>query len=160
MAFKSIGKGISAKELIILLVILFSGALYVFYIWLDTKNHNLREVMQVAKSIEATLPKAELADLEPNAEDLKDNRYPLLKNALQKVIQVNKEARFAYLYVERGGKLYFLVDSEPESSPDYSPAGQEFTEANPADMKPITEGIALVTADPIVAKYPGPIRLI
>lgn len=145
MTFKSIGKEISARELIILLVILFSGALYVFYIWLDTKNHNLREVMQVAKSIEATLPKAELADLEPNAEDLKDNSYPLLKNVLQKVIQVNHEARFAYLYVEREGKLFFLVDSEPETSPDYSPSGQEFTEADPLDKKPITEGIALVT---------------
>ncbi|MBC8005968.1 MAG: hypothetical protein H7X84_10875, partial [Verrucomicrobia bacterium] len=145
MTFKSVGKAISAKELIILLVILFSGALYVYHIWLDTRNQSIHETLQIAKSIEATLPKAELTTLDPNAEDLKDNSYPLLKNALQKVIEVNKEARFAYVYVERGGKLFFLVDSEPETSPDYSPPGQEFTEANPIDIKPISEGIALVT---------------
>lgn len=145
MTLRDIGGGVSARERIILLVLLLIGTLYVFSIWTDTKNQNRDAVLQVAKSVESILPKQELKNLEQDAEALKDNSYPILKNALQKVIQVNPKARFAYLYVERGGKLYFLVDSEPESSPDYSPAGQEFTEANPADMKPITEGIALVT---------------
>ncbi|HET6558041.1 MAG TPA: ATP-binding protein [Prolixibacteraceae bacterium] len=145
MTFNGIGGGISARERIILLVLLLIGALYVFSIWEDTKNQNKNEVLQVAKSVEATLPKQELKNLEQDPEELKDNSYPVLKNALQNVIKVNPKARFAYLYVERNGKLYFLVDSEPESSPDYSPAGQEFTEADPVDMKPITEGIPLVT---------------
>lgn len=145
MTFKDIGGGVSARERIILLVFLFIGALYVFFIWTDTKKHNMNEVLQVAKSVETILPKEELKNLEQDPEALKDNSYPVLKNALQKVIKVNPKARFAYLYVERNGKLYFLVDSEPESSPDYSPAGQEFTEADPVDLKPITEGIALVT---------------
>lgn len=145
MTLKGIGVGVSARERIILLVLLLIGALYVFSIWTDTTNQNKNEVLQVAKSVETILPKDELKNLEQDPEALKDNSFPILKRALQNVIKVNPNARFAYLYVERGGKLYFLVDSEPESSPDYSPAGQEFSEADPVDMKPITEGIALVT---------------
>lgn len=145
MAFKNVAKKISIKEFVILLMILFLGALYVFYIWMDTRNQNINQMMQVAASVEASLPKDELKYLSQQPEDLKDYQFQQLKAALQKVIAVNKEAQFAYLYIERGDKLYFVVDSEPLNSPDYSPAGQEFTEAAPIDKKPFTEGKPLVT---------------
>lgn len=145
MAFKSVYKKISIKEFAILLMILFLGALYVFYIWMDTKKQNIDHVLQVAASVEASLPKDELKFLTRNPGDLKDYQFQQLKAALQKVIAVNKDAQFAYLYIERGDKLYFVVDSEPLNSPDYSPAGQEFTEADPIDKKPFTEGKPLVT---------------
>lgn len=145
MAFKISSKTISGKELAIMLVILFTGVLYVSYIWKDTTQQNIDHVLQVAQSIEASLPKDELAFLGEKPEDLEGKNFLHLKSALQKIIAVNKDARFAYLYIERNGKLYFLVDSEPENSPDYSPTGQEFTEAAPIDMQPITEGKSLIT---------------
>lgn len=145
MAFKNASKKISIKEFAILLVILFLGAMYVFYIWMDTRNQNIKQVLQVAASVEASLPKDELKFLTRNSEDLKDYQFQQLKATLQKVIAVNKDAQFAYLYIERNGKLYFVVDSEPLNSPDYSPAGQEFTEADPIDKKPFAEGKPLVT---------------
>lgn len=145
MAFKSASKKISIKELAILLVILLCGAMYVFYIWIDTKNQNFNQVLQVASSVEASLPKEELKYLEQKPEELKDSQFLQLKATLQKVIAVNKDAQFAYLYIERDNKLYFVVDSEPLNSPDYSPAGQEFTEADPIDKKPFSEGKPQIT---------------
>lgn len=145
MTFKSVSKKISIKELAILLVILLCGALYVCYIWIDTKNQNISQVLQLASSIEVSLPKEEFKHLDQKPEDLKDYQFQQLKATLQKVIAVNKDARFAYLYIQSGGKLYFVVDSEPINSPDYSPPGQEFTEADPIDKKPLTEGKPIVT---------------
>jgi PAS domain S-box-containing protein len=145
MAFNRASKKISIKELAILLVILFCGTFYVFYIWMDTREQNIHQVLQVAESTAASLPKEELKYLAQKPEELKDYQFQQLKATLQKVIAVNKDAQFAYLYIERGGKLYFVVDSEPLNSPDYSPAGQEFTEADSIDMLPFTESKPQVT---------------
>jgi len=145
MIFKSSYKKISIRELLILLVILLSGAFYVYSIWADTKNQLIHHVLQVAESVEASLPTDEYRFLTQEIEDLKDDQFKELKATLQKVLAVNKDAQFAYIYIERDGSLYFVVDSEEEGSPDYSPAGQEFTEAAPVDFKPFTEGKSLVT---------------
>lgn len=145
MIFKGVFKKISFREFVILLLILLLGALYVFYIWIDTKNQNIRHVLQVGESIVASIPTDELKYLDQKPEDLKDDQFQQLKTTLQKVISVNKDAKFVYLYIQRGEKLYFVVDSEPINSPDYSPAGQEFTEAAPIDKMPFTEAKPLVT---------------
>ena len=135
----------SGREILFFLIILITGGIFVAYIWVDTKNQNVDKVLQVAQSVEASLPKEELKLLAEKPEDLKNQSYQKLKNALQQVILANKEARFAYFYLQRDGKLFFIVDSEAETSPDYSPPGQEFTEANPTDKKPFENGKALVT---------------
>ena len=145
MTSNSLLKGLSVRELLIVLLLLISGILYVLFIWSSTKNQNIDHVLQVASSVEASLPREELLFLEPRPEDLKNHSYQHLKEALQKVIQVNPEAQFAYLYIQRNGKLYFLVDSEPETSPDYSHPGQELTKADSIDKQPFNDGQALVT---------------
>jgi PAS domain S-box-containing protein len=121
------------------------GLLYIFFIWKTAEYQENNKVLLIAQSIEASLPKDELTELGESPEDLSKNDYPHLKTKLQQVIRVNKYARFAYLYVERNGKLYFLVDSEPQTSPDYSPPGQEFTEADLVDKIPFRNGKAQLT---------------
>lgn len=136
---------ITNKELITYLLVGFIGLAYVLFIWKSSKIQEDTKVLQLAQSIEASLTKTELDQLKDTTTDLSLGNYPLLKTKLQAIIQYNKNARFAYFYTERNGKLYFLVDSEPESSPDYSPTGQEFTEADPVDRKPFQDGKAQVT---------------
>lgn len=145
MAIRKFAKEFNFRELIIYLVILISGGWYVVFIWNDANNQYIDKVLQVARSVEASLPKGELPVLEESPENLKSGDYQQLKNTLQRIIKVNDQARFAYVYVERGGKLYFIADSEPETSPDYSPPGQEFTEADAVDAQPFRDGNALVT---------------
>ena len=143
---------ISIKELIIYLLVVSLGFLFVFFIWRNAKQQENNKVLQIARSIEASLPKDELKQLPEQPEALNKNDYQQLKSTLQKVIQVTENARFAYLYLERNGKLYFLVDSEPENSADYSPSGQEFTEASLVDKNPFINGQAQVT-EPVTDRW-------
>ena len=135
----------SPKEITIYLFVILLGLSYIFFVWKTVEQQERQKVLQVAQSIEASLPKEELNELSAHPEDLAKNKYLQLKSKLQNVIQVNKNARFAYLYLEHKGKLYFIVDSEPENSPDYSPSGQEFTEADQVDRKPFFDGQAQIT---------------
>jgi PAS domain S-box-containing protein len=145
MRAKKTTSWVSIKELIIYLLVIFSGLLYILSMYRDTKLQENNKVLQIARSIEASLPKEELKDLPERPEELNKNSYQQLKNTLQKVIRVTTNARFAYCYLERNGKLYFIVDSEPETSPDYSPPGQEYTEATPLDKKVFIDGKAVVS---------------
>jgi PAS domain S-box-containing protein len=145
MRAKKTTSWVSIKEIITYLLVICTGSLYILSIYRDTKLQENIKVLQIARSIEASLPKEELKYLPERPEELDKNSYQQLKNALQKVIQVTTNARFAYFYLERNGKLYFIVDSEPETSPDYSPPGQEYTEATPLDKKVFIDGIAIVS---------------
>ncbi len=145
MQLKNKTNWLSIKELIVYLFVVFSGLLFVLFIWQTVEKNEKNHVLQIARSIEASLPKDELKQLVEQPEDLSKNNYQQLKSTLQKAIQVTENAKFAYLYLERNNKLYFIADSEPETSPNYSPPGQEFTEADPIDKKPLIDGKAQVT---------------
>ncbi len=57
--------------------------------------------------------------------------YAYLKTKLSRIKAVNADSRFVYL-MARGadGQVYFLVDSEPTGSNDYSPRGEQYPEAS------------------------------
>lgn len=135
----------SFKEITIYLFVILLGLSYIFFVWKTVEQQETNKVLQVAQSIEASLPKEELYELKANPEELAKNKYSQLKSKLRNVIKINQNARFAYLYLEHEGKLYFIVDSEQEDSPDYSPPGQEFTEAEQVDKKPFIDGQAQIT---------------
>jgi PAS domain S-box-containing protein len=143
---------LSKKEIFIYLLVVCLGVLFVHFTWQSTLQHENAKVLQIARSIEASLPKEELKQLSENPEDLLKNNFPQLKKTLQEVIKATGNAKFAYLFLERNDKLYFIVDSEPETSPDYSPSGQEFTEAAPIDKKPFINGQAQVT-EPVTDRW-------
>jgi PAS domain S-box-containing protein len=127
---KNIKFKIIPLQKIVLFLILILGMLYLHYTWVRFRNDQTDEVLQIAKSIEATLPKEGLRMLEAKPNDVYKPQYQALKNTLKEIIRVNTKARFAYIYTKQNGKIYFFADSEPEDSKDYSPPGQEFSEAN------------------------------
>ena len=143
------GKKIPIREILIILAILISGAIYITFIWNNTNNQNLDKVLQIACSIEASLPKEELNTLPKNIDDLQKQNFNQLKKSVQKAIKVNPEARFAYVYILRNDRYYFIADSEPEYSPDYSYTGQDmgllFDKNDPNDSKLFYDGEALIT---------------
>ncbi len=68
-----------------------------------------------------------------NESDLANPAYISLKDRLKKIPETNKDIRFIYLWGHREGYPYFIIDSEPENSPDYSPPGQIYEEATQLD---------------------------
>lgn len=103
------------------------------------------EVIHIAKSIEATLQKNYIFALEGIPEDSLKPQYQTIKQTLMEIIKVNKSARFAYLYIKRNNKIYILADSESPLSKDYSPPGQEYTEAAPGYFVPFESHNDFVT---------------
>jgi len=127
------------------LLMIIVGLLYVSYTWINSINLFENQALKVAMSAEASFQKKEISKLEAIPEDIEKAEYQQIKNSLIKIVLSNDDMRFAYLYTMKKGKIYFLVDSEPVSSPDYSPPGQEYSEANEFDFKAFKEKEPIIT---------------
>jgi PAS domain S-box-containing protein len=135
----------SILQILLFIVIGIVGALYIRYTWIRFENEKSDQIMQIARSIEATLPKDDLKELEAKPEDILKPQYQKIKNILKDIVQINETVRFAYIYTEQKGKLFFIADSEIENSKDYSPPGQEYYEANIVYKQPFKDGKELTT---------------
>ncbi len=118
---------------------------YIRYIWIKTEKEQIENILHTARSVSATLPKQDILALDIAPEDIEKEQYQSIKQILLAVIKVNPEASFAYIYTEKNGKIYFVADSEPVDSEDYSPPGQEYQEAKAEDIKPLRDGKEMLT---------------
>ena len=132
-------------EAAIIIVILCFGLVFIWFMYNNQKDQNIRNDLQLGQSILSTLPADKISQLRADPSDTSNPAYIQLKAVFEKIRSENKKLRFVYLYAERNGKYYFLLDSEPAKSPDYSPPGQEFTEAAVEDKKPFTDGKVSIT---------------
>jgi len=126
------------KTIFVLIVIL--GIAYINNTWSSAKNDKFDQAQIIARSIVASLPLEALKALEAKPGDIDKPQYKVIKTALKAIIRVNTNARFAYLYTEQNGKIYIIADSESEESKDYSPPGQEYTEAKSIFRQPFKDG--------------------
>lgn len=133
------------QQIILILAFVIIGFLYICYTWKQIDNEKFDNLLLLCESIEASLPKDEIKKLDASPFDIEKPQYRLVKNTLIDIIRINKNARFAYLYAQKNGKIFFIADSEPEGSKDYSPPGQEYTEVSLVDKQPFNDGKALVT---------------
>lgn len=134
------------KALFICLVALaVFGFLYIRYTWTKEMNEISKQALNIARSAEASLSKEVLNKLEVSAKDYIKPEYVHLKEDLIKLVEVNKEAQFAYIYMQKEDGIYFVADSDPLDSKNYSPPGQKYTEASDEYRKPFTEGKPLIT---------------
>jgi len=60
--------------------------------------------------------------------DLRSPPYLRLREQLARIRRARPDCRFVYLMRRKGDSVVMLADSEPESSPDYSPPGQTYSE--------------------------------
>jgi PAS domain S-box-containing protein len=140
------GKKIPYKVVIQIFIITILGVIYIRYTWLRIENKQTENVLQVARNIETFLPKDGLKEYKDKLNENDTIQYQVIKKALEEIVRVNPTARFAYIYTERNGKIYFIADSEPEDSKDYSPPGQEFTEAKSENKQPFLDGKERITS--------------
>ncbi len=131
--------------LIVLFVTMASGFFLVRSFLTQESSSILKQAMDVARTAEASLSKEALAALDVAPTDETKPEYEMIKDSLVKIIEVNSDFAFAYIYTEIDGKVYFVADSEPADSPDYSPPGQEYPEADEETKLPFETGEPLVT---------------
>lgn len=136
---------INLRDHLLIFAIALIGIFYINFIWNDHQKEQSEKVLQVALSVEASITTESIQKLTANPADTSLREYKRIKEKLKHVIAVNPESKFAYLYLLRDGKLFFMVDSEPDGSPDLSPPGQEFDEADSIDFRPFRTGVAQIT---------------
>jgi len=138
-------KSVLIKGVVIVSIIIL-GLLFLNYNWQKISNEHSKVILQNANSIGNMFRIDEIMALDANINDTNKTQYQVIKNILKEIIKINPDARFAYIYIERNGKIFFIADSEEENSNDYSPPGQEYTEAKDEDIQPFKDGKVTLTS--------------
>lgn len=89
------------------------------------------EILLRTQIAAAAVPREPVRNLQWGEADLASAEYQSLKSLMMSLRGANPDLRFASLMGLRDGESYVLVDSEPPDSPDYSPPGQHYAEADP-----------------------------
>lgn len=130
---------INASALAILLLAMMAGG------WVYVEQTGAREQREFkanllsACAISAASVNPDLLNgIDPN-DGVVNPRYSLLKERLMDMQQASPEYRWLHLTVVKGGKILILVDSEPTTSPEYSPPGGEYSDA-PEALRAVCRG--------------------
>jgi len=83
-------------------------------------------VYHLANTIVKGVNTNRLSVFQTSIEDTANIDYIHLKQKLMELQQVNQEARFLYFVKLIDNRIFFMVDSEPSSSEDYSAPGDEY----------------------------------
>jgi len=121
------------------------GFLYIVNTWTTSMDETSKQAMNTARTAEASFQKEALSKFTVSPKDIGNPTYESIKSNLEKLVEVNSGVRFAYIYIQKEGKIYFIADSEPVDSKDYSPPGQEYSEADDQIKKPFEDGKPLIT---------------
>ena len=146
---KSAGKHRPFRQSFVVLLILalfLCGAVYIALTNLHEIGQLRDQTLNLAKSALAFLPVDHIKTLDVNESDLDKDTYRTLKDSLVRLKAANPDVVFTYLYTQKNGGIYFMVDSELPDSEGYSPPGQLYEEASPGDREIFQDGNAVVTA--------------
>ena len=136
------------KQMLVLLLATLGvlGLLYIRYSWISVTQATSDYAVMIARTAETSFPRNAISVLKnPSPKDIETLQYRHIKDSLENLVKLNKPIQFAYIYVQRDGKLYFMADSEPANSKDYSPPGQEYAEAAEVYREPFTDGKPIIT---------------
>ncbi len=138
--------------IIIVTLLVLIGAAFVAYMWNISIRATEDNAKKLAWAAEASFQKSVIVSLKADISDIEREEYKEIKSSLMRLVKIENEVRFAYIYAERNEKIYFLADSEPTDSIDYSPPGQEFWEADEVILQPFKSGQTVVT-EPVTDRW-------
>ena len=126
-------KGLAQKcawKAVAVSVLLVAGA---FYTWCSVQRadrHMREDLLHQAHLLGQTVNVDRVRTLNGSGDDLNRPEYGRLKEQLSVFRKAREKCRFFYIIGRRpDGTVFFHVDSEPPSSKDYSPPGQNYEEA-------------------------------
>ena len=133
------------RYLPVYVLILFLGVASCVGMILFSHHTEQSTLLSVAQSFGQTLSLQQIQMLTGTEDDLDTEGYQTLKNQLIAIKESQQNMRFAYLMgKDRQGNIMFLVDAEPESSSEYSPPGQVYSEASKALVQVFTTQESIV----------------
>ena len=137
------GKILTITSIVIMFVL---SGFYLRFAWNRYQDEAAAEAIMLVQSLQSVLYPEDIGKLSGDADDLAKPEYSMLKNGLTRLTAVKNPIKFAYLMGERNGDIIFLLDSESPESPDYSPPGQVYTEANATIWETFASGKAVLDA--------------
>jgi PAS domain S-box-containing protein len=138
-------KKIKGALFFVFVILIILGFFYLKKTWNDSTAETANHAMIIAETAGEALNGEMLKQLHAMPTDVGTVAYESIKNRLINLRTIDKNIRFAYIWIQRGEKIYFLADSELSTSKDYSPPGQEFTEAGVQSFQPFVDGQNLIT---------------
>ncbi|HOF88761.1 MAG TPA: PAS domain S-box protein, partial [Armatimonadota bacterium] len=109
------------------------------------REQQARETLLATASLLASgLSATELRALHGTPADTDTAVYQAVKQHLWRYKNTFQTARFVYLFRQQGQEIIFLVDAEPEGSPDYSAPGDVYREASPELRQAFRDGYPFV----------------
>ncbi len=112
-------------------------------------RNEVRKRTQVAAAV---IQRDDVRQLAWDASDLERPAYQRLKQSLVTLHRGAPDARFVCLMGLRDGRSYVLADSEPPDSPDYSPPGDYYAEADPQFIRSL-EADELTVVGPLIDRW-------
>jgi PAS domain S-box-containing protein len=138
-------RGSKAALVFFTIVVLIACGLYLRYEWEKYDESASKEAIQLAQSLESLLHPQHVQELSGSPEDIGKPEYEMAKTGLMRLVDTTNPVHFAYLMAEQNGNLVFLMDSESPGSPDYSPPGQVYEEADDWAWAPFRTGKTVIT---------------
>lgn len=129
MKYKTSNKLFSWYYVSIISLVLFIGIGATILTYKTVSLKAQKDLLLSVASIAVAFEPSDITNLTGTELDLNNQYYLSIKNKLEKIRGINEDVRFIYLWGYRENEIYFMVDSEPVSSPDYSPPGQIYKEA-------------------------------
>lgn len=118
---------------IVIAIILIIGTVSSFLTYREVTKSTQETLLKNVASVASVFDANDIASFVGDDSDISNPAYLALKNKLEKIPQIDSDVRFVYLMGYRDSNVYFMVDSEPPTSADYSPPGQVYTEATDLD---------------------------
>jgi PAS domain S-box-containing protein len=106
------------------------GALFVWWITMQADGDMRTVLLQQARLVAQPVNVERVMALSGTEADMDSPGYRRIKEHLVAVRSANSQYRFLYIMGRRAdGVIFFIADSEPVGSKDYSPPGQVYEEA-------------------------------
>lgn len=141
----SVRKPLSTAMVLIFSALLAAGALYIAGAWDSAMRDQSKEAMELAEAAEAGILEVDPSLIAGIDRGELPAGYDVLKDKLAYLVRLDNEIRFAYILYMDQGNIYIAADSEPQSSPGYSPPGQPYYEANPVYYSAFSGDSTIVT---------------
>lgn len=139
------GRKTRINSIILSVIVLLVVALHLRFAWNRYNDIASSEAVMLAQSMESLLHPEHISELSGTEKDLDNPAYIMTKLSLQKLVETNNPIRFAYLMAEKENSIIILLDSESPDSPDYSPPGQIYEEADEIFKAPFLTGKTVLT---------------
>jgi PAS domain S-box-containing protein len=115
------------------MAVIIGGSLYTWWLAAQADRQMREDLLTQARLVAAAINLESVRSLSGNDSDLSSPDYQQLKKQFMSVHAAHPSCRFVYLMGRKAdGTLYFVVDSEPVGSEDYSPPGQVYEEVSEA----------------------------